>query len=150
MKRVARACCLLAIAALLCSSRYSLAYDPFYKNVYLFINAVNQAENAMLSLPGLGTFSLQDILQQGESGDDMVYIAPTSQNTAAPAAQKAAVVISGDRLLEPELPPAAADILAQLHRSLQQQEQEAQAKEAAYPGAAAVSSLTESWIGSTL
>jgi hypothetical protein len=150
MWRVTRACCLLVIASLYCGANYSLAYDPIYENVNLFSNELNQAGKPVLSIPGLGTFSLQEVLQQGESGDDMVYIARTPQNTAAPAAQQAPAVVPGDSLLEPELSPAAADILALLHRSLQQQEQEAPMTETPYPGAAAVSSLTESWIESTL
>jgi hypothetical protein len=119
----------------------------------VFTYIIKQPRNLMLSVPGMGTFSLQDVLQQqGEGGDDMVYVAAAASGTTLPAAVEAAAVIKGDNVLDQELPPATADMMAQLHLSLQQQqEQEQQAMQAAYPtGAAAVSSLTDSWIGSTL
>jgi hypothetical protein len=118
----------------------------------LFAGAFQQPRNLILSVPGLGTFSLQDVLQQqGEGGDDMVYVAADERSTAPAAAPGAAATIKGDNVLEQELPPATADVLEQLHLSLQQQEQEQRAMQAAYPaGAAAVSSLTDTWIGSSL
>jgi hypothetical protein len=155
MTRAVRACCCLILAGLLCSSRTSLAYDPFYDNADAFTESLKSPRNLMLSIPGMGTFSLQDLLQQqGEDGDDMVYVAAAAPGSTPPAAVEAAAAIKGDHMLDQELPPATADMMVQLHRSLQQpapEEQEQQAMHAAYPsGTAAVSSLTNSWIGSTL
>uniref|UniRef100_A0A383W778 Uncharacterized protein n=1 Tax=Tetradesmus obliquus TaxID=3088 RepID=A0A383W778_TETOB len=112
----------------------------------------------VVSVPGLGTFNLQDVLQQGEGGDDMVYVAAAAAaaaavgSAAAPAAQEVAPLILGDSVMEQEMPPATADVLAQLHLSLQQQQHEGQALQGgAYPAsAAAAASLTDSWIASTL
>jgi hypothetical protein len=138
------------LAGLLCSARSSLAYDPFYDNADVFADSLKPPRNLMLSIPGMGTFSLQDVLQQqGEGGDDMVYVAAAAPGSTLPAAAEAAAAIKGDIMLDQELPPATADMMAQLQGSLQQQAQ--QAMQAAYPtGAAAVSSLTDSWISSTL
>jgi hypothetical protein len=153
MRHAARACCLLVIVGLCCSAEFSVAYDPFYDNTNDFSSSLHRLDDVVMSIPGLGTLgtSLQDVLQQGEGGDDMVCVAAAPHSTTARTVPEAAALIKGDSMLEPELPPATADIMAQLHQSLQQQEQAALVMQAAYPtGAAAVASLTDSWIGSTL